>query len=81
MSKNIRPLDEMITERYGARGTSKREKYERGYRKFKTDYLRELKTYKGEFTRLPDVPRRRISSSRAIVLCRLSLLIRRGKTS
>ncbi|MDR3180566.1 MAG: helix-turn-helix domain-containing protein [Prevotellaceae bacterium] len=38
-NKNVKPLDQFIEEQYGKRGTSKREKLEKGYEEFKLGVL------------------------------------------
>lgn len=38
-NKNIRTLDEVLDEKFGKRGTPKREEYERGFEEFKLGYL------------------------------------------
>lgn len=37
--KNVRTLDEVLDEKFGKRGTPKREEYERGFEEFKLGYL------------------------------------------
>jgi len=37
--KNIKSLDEFIEEQYGKKGTSKRDKFEKGYESFKIGFL------------------------------------------
>ena len=82
MNENIRTLDELIRERYGERGTPKREKFERRSRIFKTEYLREIKTYRGKFVRIPGEVERYSPLSVKRMVNRISLLVRmpRGKT-
>ena len=36
---NVKTLDQFVDEQYGKRGTSKREKLEKGYEEFKLGYL------------------------------------------
>ena len=38
-NKNLKSLDQFIEDRYGNRGTSKREKFEKGYEAFKLGVL------------------------------------------
>ena len=76
MNENLRTLDDLITERYGERGTPNRERFERGKQKFKAEYLREMKTYKGEFVPIPGEVERHSSLSVKRMMNRLSLLIR-----
>ena len=76
MKENLRLLDDLITEMYGERGTPNRERFERGSRKFKTEYLREMKTYKGKFVRILGEFERYSSPSVKRIHNRLSLLVR-----
>jgi DNA-binding XRE family transcriptional regulator len=47
-NKNLTPLSEFIDKQYGKRGTSKREKFERGFEVFKIGFLlEEARTSRG----------------------------------
>ena len=76
MEENLRTLDDLVTDLFGERGTPRREKFERGSRKFKAEYLREMKTYKGKFVRLPGEVQRHAPLSVKLSRIRLSLLVR-----
>ena len=76
MNRNIITLDELIIERYGERGTPRREKFERGYRRFKAEHLREMKSYKGKYVLLPGEIERCTPSSVRYARNRISLLVR-----
>lgn len=76
MSNNLRTLADLITELYGERGTPNRERFERGSRKFKAEYLRDMKTYRGKFVRIPGVVDRYSPLSVKRIRNRLSLLVR-----
>ena len=76
MNENLRTLDDLITERYGERGTPNRERFERGKRKFKAEYLRDMKTYRGKFVRMPGEVERFSPLSVKRMINRISLLVR-----
>ncbi|MEQ1604505.1 MAG: hypothetical protein ABL999_06515 [Pyrinomonadaceae bacterium] len=76
MKSDLRTLDDLITERYGERGTPNRERFERGSRRFKADYLREMRTYTGAFPRLPGEVVRHTPRTVKLAKQRISLLVR-----
>ena len=76
MKSNLRTLDDLITERFGERGAPNRERFERGSRKFKAEYLREMRTYRMKLVRIPGEPMRYSQLSVKRMRSRLSLLVR-----
>ena len=59
--KQLKTLDELIDEQYGKKGTSKRDKFEKGYQKFKMEESELLEggnnfsaTATGQSTNLPE---------------------------